>query len=355
MASTDTAVAVIDQSPAAMVEYSLADYPEAQYNRLIPTDVLGMPTDFIVPIVKTITLDIERDTYSSRDLPEGHRAPNARGLARLADAAGVDFPNSQRVDDGSNPMRASAKVWASVIDATGRVRTVVGSRDYDLTQQKMTDAQRERAKSHVFENAETRARHRAERLLLGLGQSYSIAELRKPFAVVSYVPNMRHPELREAYKQALLPTVSSMYGAAAAKQLGAGNDVVDLDQVTEKDVTPPAAPAIPIDHEPEWMRGPTAAAAPKPDFAAAIRAFADETDGGALAAGEAEIEKLGEALAGIEPDAKKAGLRALWPDIRFAAFTRGQVTAILRARESIGPEAFVEAWAKLAPAAEAAA
>lgn len=269
-ANPETAIAVIEQSPDAIVEWNLDNWPEDRFNRLIPTQTLGLATDFIRPIVQVVVLDIERDTYSSSDLPKDHRAPNVRGLAVLAAAAGVDFVDEERTDDGSDPMRASAKVKATMVDGSGRVRTVVGSRDYVLSSLPMTDAQRTRAKGYVYEHAVTRARHRALRVLLGLRQSYPVAELQRAFAVVSYVPNTQHPEIREIYKQAMLPAIAATFGPA--KQLTSGADVIDLDQVEEKNVTP--APSTPAElpgeklaaaasptEEPAWLKPSTPAAA----------------------------------------------------------------------------------------------
>lgn len=262
--ATASAVTVVEQSPDALVEWNLDNWPTSAFNRLVPTQTLGLMTDLIRPIVQTVQLDIERDTYTSKDIPEGHRAPNAHGLALLAGAAGVDFPDETRTDNGSDPRRAAAKVWATMVDGAGRTRTVVGSRDYVLDSMPMTDAQRKRAQGYVYENALTRARHRALRLLLGLAQSYPIEEIRKPFAVVSYVPNLQNPELRELYKQALLPTVTAMYGPAAAKQIAAGPEVIDLDAAEARNVTP--APATPTVLPGERIAAATQDAGPEPSW-----------------------------------------------------------------------------------------
>ncbi len=262
-ATPQTAVAVIEQSPDAVVEWNLDNWPIGKFNRLIPTQTLGLPTDLIRPFVQVVQLDIETDTYSSSDLKQGHRAPNVRGLSILADAAGVDFVDEVRLDDLTNPDRAYVRVYAEMVDATGRKRRAPGSRDYVLASQPMTDAQRKRARGFVHEHAATRARHRALRALLSLPQSYPVAELAKPFAVVRFLPNHQNPEIRAAVIAAMVPTVSALYGAAPAQQLAAGPDVVEVPEFDEpRNVTPagdgstaqsaPAAAAA--DEVPDWAK-----------------------------------------------------------------------------------------------------
>lgn len=394
MTNAETGVTVIEQSPDAIVEWNLDNWPLSKFNRLVPTTVLGLATDLIRPIVQTVVLDIERDTYASKDLPAGHRAPNALGLAILAAAAGVDFPDETRLDDGSDPLRASAKAWATMVDGAGRTRTVVGSRDYDLSSQPMTDAQRNRAKGYVYEHALTRARHRAMRVLLGLPQSYSVAELQRPFAVVSYVPNLQHPELRAAVLKAMVPTVAALYGPAAAKQLGSGNEVIELpdedepvnvtpapetptvlpgeklaaaqqqplaaarsrkadaDTATAASAAPGASTAGTAPEEPDWMRGaPVEEAQVRPEpglreiIAARLRD--DGQPKGPMIARQQEMLKGVFAPFGEERGAALvAGVEALfggsWKDL-----TCGQARAIGMANDELGSAAFVAAWREL--------
>ena len=395
MADATTAVTVIEQSPDAIVEWNLDNWPIATFNRLVPTTVLGLATDLIRPIVQTVVLDIERDTYASNDLPKGHRAPNVHGLALLAAAAGVDFPDEARMDDGSDPLRASAKTWATMVDGTGRTRTVTGSRDYALASQPMTDAQRQRAKGYVYEHALTRARHRALRLLLGLPQSYSVADLAKPFAVVSYVPNMQHPELRAAVLKAMVPTVAALYGPAAAKQLSAGNEVIELpdDDDDPRNVTPaPSTPTVmpgetlaaaqsrPLSpgrapradadsgtqasaapgasgtgtepEEPAWMRG-GAAQESKADAAPSLRdivaeRLADEGQPTGPVTAE-QGARIGAIFAPCGEDRVRMvrrGIRALGLDTDN--LTAAQARAIAMAHDELGTAPFLAEWTELA-------
>lgn len=291
MPNPESGVTVIEQIPEAIVEWNLDNWPAEHFNRLVPTQTLGMATDLIRPIVQVVQLDIERDTYSSRDLKEGHRAPNARGLSLLADALGADFVDEVRLDDGSDPNRAYVRVYAEMVDATGRKRRAPGSRDYRLDSQPMTDAQRNRAKGYVHEHAATRARHRALRALASIPQSYPVAELAKPFAVVRYVLNMQHPEIRARVIEAMVPTVAALYGPEPAQQLAAGEPVTvaEVPDDNPRDVTPASPTQLPGESiakaqsassdEPDWMAGTVAGDQELPalDVAEALRATAGKS------------------------------------------------------------------------------
>lgn len=369
--ATESALQVVEQSPDAVVEYNLDNWPSDRFMRLVPTQTLGMVTDLIRPIIQVVQLDVETDTYTSNDIPQGMRAPNAKGLSKLAAAAGVDFVDEERLDDGSDPLRAYVRIYAEVIDATGRKRRAPGSRDYNLSSQTMTDAQRRRAKGFVHEHAATRARHRALRALLGLAQAYTLADLAKPFAVVSLVPNLQNPELRAKVMDAMVPTIASLYGPQAAKQLSAPA-VVEVpeapEDVVEKNVTPPTPTVMPGESiakaeassdEPEWMRGPTEApkteAKAKPvDFTTQLRdSAAAVTDGDALATAEA-LAPVREAFAGwgglFTP-----GFLAVWPDEEPEKVSAGQAHAIATVHDLLGHDAFERAWRNVVEKAQVAA
>jgi hypothetical protein len=394
MTNPETAVTVIEQSAAdAVVEWNLDDWPASEYNRLVPTVTLGLANEFIRPIVSAVKLDIETDTYESRDLKSGHRAPNAKGLSKLADAAGVSFVDEVRLDDMRDPDRAYVRVYAEMIDPTGMKRRAPGSRDYVLSSQTMTDAQRNRARGWVHEHAATRAQHRALRRLLSLAQSYPVAELQKPFAVVRLVPNMQHPEVREAFKAAMVGSIAALYGPEPAKQLAAGPAVDELDEVDDdepRNVTPapetptvmpgeklaaaapqpltaargrkadadsaPAASAAPgasvAPQEPDWITGGAGAAAD--DGAPSLRDVVAErmTDEG-QPTGPIEEEqgrRLGALFDDLGEDRTplvRGGIRALF-GIVAEDLTPAQARAIAMAHDELGHEAFLADWKELA-------
>ena len=205
------------------VEFNLDAFPTAQYNRLIPTQTIRMPSDLFVPVVQIVQLSVDeadKDVYSSRDIPNGQKAPTARGLNKLATAGGVSFYDERRTDDGTNPDLIGVTVMASMLLPTGQRITAPGSKQIDLSAQTWaTPAQRAKYKSFFYEHVATRARNRAIRALLSLKSSYTVAELARPFAVVSYAPNMNHPEVRARIIDAMAPSVTSRQRAAGSARL----------------------------------------------------------------------------------------------------------------------------------------
>lgn len=344
MSNPETAVTVIEQIPDAVVEWNLDNWPVERFNRLVPTQTLGMATDLIRPIVQVVQLDIETDTYASRDLKEGHRAPNARGLSLLADALGADFVDEVRLDDGSDPNRAYVRVYAEMVDPTGRKRRAPGSRDFRLDSQPMTDAQRNRAKGYVHEHAATRARHRALRALASIPQSYPIADLHKPFAVVRYVLNMQHPEVRSRVLDAMIPTAAALFGAEPAKQLAAG-DTVTMAEVPDD----PPINVMPAEAPRQLPGEKLAAATVSSDDPPWVTGAADGSAGNAQADAVDIVEAIREAAAvsklkGQLTDPQKAQIGPLLAPLN------GTGAFGLVVREAFGPEAVREPTAAQAQA-----
>jgi hypothetical protein len=105
MSNEQTGVTVIEQSTTdAMVEWNLDDFPRSEFNRLVPTQTLQLPTDLLRPVVQVVQLNPDPkgggDVYTSRDMPEGHAAPTKVALRKFATAAGISFIDERRVDDG---------------------------------------------------------------------------------------------------------------------------------------------------------------------------------------------------------------------------------------------------------------
>jgi hypothetical protein len=190
----------------ATARFSLDNWPEAEFNRLIPTQTV-MTTDLLRPMVQIVQLEPadkdgkSPDHYSSVDVPAGHRAPTARGLNKLATTAGVSFYDERRLDDGSDPNVCGVTLMASMMLPTGQRITAPGSQMIDIrTWFKADSSAAEVAKfrKQFYAHVSTRARSRAIRGLLSLRASYPIADINKPFAVVSYVPNTSHPDVLAA-------------------------------------------------------------------------------------------------------------------------------------------------------------
>ena len=330
------------------VEFNLDAFPTAQYNRLIPTQTIRMPSDLFVPVVQIVQLSVDeadKDVYSSRDIPNGQKAPTARGLNKLATAGGVSFYDERRTDDGTNPDLIGVTVMASMLLPTGQRITAPGSKQIDLSAQTWaTPAQRAKYKSFFYEHVATRARNRAIRALLSLKSSYTVAELARPFAVVSYAPNMNHPEVRARIIEAMAPSVAQLYGPAAAPQLAAG-DAIQAPEAPEDDGTVDGQ-AQEVE-EPSWFGG-AAEAAPTPRanrLPAALREKA-ASSGMVGPATTPQLSKLAEIFVarGIGRPATDAGLRIVFGVTGRADFTGAQAQALIEA--SVDAE-FGDLWREL--------
>jgi hypothetical protein len=102
MTRTETALVPAGE---AGVTYSLDNWPEDKFNRLIPVQRIWMPGDLFIPVVNPVVMDpADRegkslDHYSSKDVPAGRRALTARGLSKVATAASLSFYDERRLDD----------------------------------------------------------------------------------------------------------------------------------------------------------------------------------------------------------------------------------------------------------------
>jgi len=346
-ANPETAVAVIEPKS---INIQLGEFPEDKFNRVIPTQTIRMPSDLLAPVVQVVQLDPaagqdrkSADHYKSPDVPAGHRALTARGLNKLATAAAVSFFNEQRVDDGTDPDVIGVTVTASMLLPTGQTITAPGTKWINLNSQSWASPQqRAKYKSFFYEHVSTRARNRALRALLSLKSSYSDAEVAKPFAVVSFAPNMNHPAVQERYLDSVAPRTAQLYGPEPATQIGAGAPVTTVPEIPDDE--PVAATDDPL---PAWATDQPAADA-EPSLLTRIRdtAAAGGMVGGAKAP---QIESLQQIFAPLGGRATTAGLQALWPELDVNQLTANQAQAIIGISRSYEtPEAFQAAWRAMA-------
>ena len=336
---------------AAAIEFNLDAFPTASFNRLSPIQTIRMPSDLFVPIVQVVQLDPadregkSADHYKSNDVPGGHRALTARGLNKVATAGSVSFFDERRVDDGSDPNVIGVTVMASMALPTGQRITAPGSQLIDIrTWFGPTTSAAEIAKfrKQFYAHVSTRAKNRAIRGLLSLRSSYPDADIAKPFAVVSYAPNMNHPEVRARFLDAMAPAVGQLYGPAAAPQLAAG-DVIQAPEAPEDDGTVDGQ-AQEVE-EPSWFGG-AAEAAPTPranPLLAVLRAKAASSG----MVGPATLPQKERLQAIFKPLGLKAtadGLRIVFGLASLGDITGAHAQAVIEA--SVDAE-FADLWREL--------
>lgn len=368
MTNTETAVTVIEPQAADsnVIEWQLDAFPVNDFNRLVPVETIQMPTDLLRPVVQVVRLSPDEkagDVYSSKDMPAGHAAPTKVGLRKLATAAGISFTDERRTDDGSDPNVIEVSCTAEMLLPNGTRIRATGTKRVDLEAQTWASPQhRAKFKSFFFEHVASRAQNRAIRALLSLRGSYPAEVYRKPFAVVSFAPNMANAEIRKIFLEGAVGAAAQLFGGSApTKQLQAGS-TINVTPAPEEDPAPATPTVLPGEKiakagsdEPEWMRD--SAPAPKPaakvDFPTSIRDTAAAVEDPDLLATEAEIAALRKVFTelGLGGSIVGGGIRALWSDQDVTALAGGQARAIVTVHDSLGGEAFKAAWTKLADAA----
>jgi len=166
------------------------------------------------------TYNVGTDTYADpKFCGPGERALTKTGILKIFRAASIDVVESRRVDDRTDPLVAEWRVRISVPELDGGRTTYESTKIIDLRPgspqtARMTDAQVGKARGVILENAETKALLRAARGALQLRQTYTEAELARPFVVPVLVPDldMSDPEIKRMATKKALGITSDLYG-----------------------------------------------------------------------------------------------------------------------------------------------
>lgn len=353
-------------APEAGVTWNLDGFPEDQYNRIVPTQTIAMPSDLVVPMVQVVNINLDPrkgDVYSSADIGSGKVALTRVGLRKVATAAAVSIVDVQRTDDGTSPGVCEVKAVAEMSLPSGQRIRAVGTKRIVMADQKWaSDAQRAKFQSSLQEHTAARAENRAIRAILSLRGSYAEAEIRKPFAVVTFAPNMNHPEVRAQVIAAMTGTVASAYGPGP-RQVGSGSgeqvpmlvapQAPDDDETTEVVVRTNGHARVVqetgeiVGEEPDWFADGEPAGLTPGQLVGALREAAGHTpDQGPATA--AQKDALKSALAGLRAVQVMAVLRAAFELGDMKAITAAQAQAVLDVARSTGDAALREAWGVLA-------
>jgi hypothetical protein len=270
-------------------------------------------------------------------MPSGHAAPTKVGLRKLATAAGISIVDERRTDDGTDPDVIEVTCRGEMLLPTGQRITATGIKRIDLNAQTWaSEAHKGKYRSFFLEHVASRAQNRAIRALLSVRGSYPSQVYSRPFAVVSYAPNMNHPEIRARYLDSVAPVAAQLYGStkAGAKQIGPGAAAIEAPTAPEEDPAPATPPTLP---------GEKLAAAAGSDELAPAEAFA----------------QLREIFTGWDGRLVGAGIHVLFDDENGPQepnrLSAGQVEAIVLVHESLGHEKFETHWRSLVDASTKAA
>jgi hypothetical protein len=356
------------------VTYNLDGFPEDRFNRLIPTQTIAMPSDLLVPVVQVVRLDPADSTgkspdhYKSNDVPGGHRALTARGLNKVANAAGISFFDERRIDDGSDPDVIGVGVMASMLLPTGQRITAPGTQMINIKTwfgSQTSPAELAKFRKQFYAHVATRARNRAIRGILSMRASYPDRDINKPFACVSYAPNMNHPEVRVRILDAMAPAIKAVYGPEDSRQITAGSSTIQVDEAPDDESTDGDFTTVQtnghskvdkstgeiVSEEPDWF-GEEAAHA-KGNLVERLKAaHAEAPDGGPLLAEQkAQVKALLTGLAteevlhvlgaafGYAPPAQGPALSGV---------TAGHAAAILEVASEVSADEFRRQWQEAA-------
>lgn len=255
------------KAPTLFAEF----HDETRYNILKPADTVLQDNPLRTLFATVLRFKKDEDTFP---IDGGKKLSlNSRALSRIAAAAGISFINVVRVDDGGNPNYAEVSVLAEMQRLDGSIIRTTGTKQVDvnayISQQIasqrakpekwrkadsviLADAERDRAQLQKFraERAETGAKSRAIKQLLGMKSAYSEEELAKPFVIPQLTLNMEYilstPEGKSMAIAAALGASGQMYGAPvqgfgqqpAALQAGTTNLLEAHDDDDEDAVSP---------------------------------------------------------------------------------------------------------------------
>lgn len=194
-------------------------------------------------------------------------------LMTIANAAAVEWVETSRVDDGSDPHFAEYHVLGRYKAIDGTYRQIPGDRDNDLRDgsnqiRGKTENDINQLRANLIRSCITKAKLRALRDAFGVSQGMLETELDKPFVVARAVFTGRSedPQLRRVFGQVIayqqLAATAALYGgqmpalqlpamqeepkrlAARAVDYDAHGEVIDAPAATRPPpVPPPARPA----------------------------------------------------------------------------------------------------------------
>lgn len=200
----------------------LNKYPPDQYNVLVPVTIMQVTSNLQKIVVKQVQLSDDEsgpDVYKEKS--SGKLAITKVGALKLAAAANISIVESRSVQPEVcqrcvEMAKATGKaqpcgncahmydvkysVTVRVPEPSGGFRMITMTKEIDCTIEKagMTDAQYKRFLPHRASMAESKATMRAFRAALQLNQTYTHAEIKKPFIIAHIVPNLDAPDIRQA-------------------------------------------------------------------------------------------------------------------------------------------------------------
>lgn len=259
-------------------------YPNDKYNLLVPIKTFQELSPLHKLVINEVQIDPSKeskDTYSQN----GELALTKKALMKLMAAANIQIIDSHTVptqrcnkcieiakvtrlapkcSDCAYIDDVAVQVTIAVPEPSGTYRMVRATKELRMEDEKpkyTSDKTFAQFKQFKTEHCESKALNRALREGLMIKSTYTLNELKKPFAVALVMPNMSDPDLKKAMIERYANNASALYGTGAP-QLDAGQanmqalpesniTIIDTDEPDDIDletgeVTPPSQEIIDI-------------------------------------------------------------------------------------------------------------
>ncbi len=228
-----------------MSETALAiakDYPQDKFNLLIPVKTMQELSPLHKLVINEVQIDPakeSKDTYPQN----GELALTKKALMKLMAAANIQIIDShtiptQRCNKCIEIARVTrlapkcsdclyiddiaVQVTIAVPEPSGTYRMIRATKEIRMDDEKpkyTSDKAFAQFKQFKTEHCESKALNRALREGLMIKSTYTLNELKKPFAVALVMPNMADPDLKKAMVERYANNANALYGGPSPAQL----------------------------------------------------------------------------------------------------------------------------------------
>lgn len=222
-APLSTALALRSEAYATAEEFStgLRDWRSHGAHLLTPVTYVQAPMPmhgYQLTIVQIDKSPIVKEIYHDVRWPQDQYALTHSGLKRLWSAAGGTWTASDRVDNGKTPYVVEMQATGCVKDLEGEWHQAIKRSGLDYRKDSpqvtsWTEKQLNEGRRKIIERCESLAQNRVIRELLIVRDSYSIAELDRPFVLAKLVvrPDMNDPMQKRMLLEHGLRGSSALY------------------------------------------------------------------------------------------------------------------------------------------------
>jgi len=220
------------------------EYPQDKFNLLIPVKTMQEISPLHKLVINEVQIDPSKeskDTYSQN----GELALTKKALMKLMAAANIQIIDSHTVptqrcnkcieiarvtrlapkcSDCSYIDDVAVQVTIAVPEPSGTYRMVRATKEIRMDDEKpkyTSDKTFVQFKQFKTEHCESKALNRALREGLMIKSTYTLNELKKPFAIALVMPNMADPDLKKAMIEQYASNAGALFGNSSPTQIEA--------------------------------------------------------------------------------------------------------------------------------------